>query len=556
MTGEVASKKESTVFQKAAFFLLIVAIPLAVWLSYQTRQQQHLVNQLLSLNQKRLELAHSVALLPTYDRTGLQNTVVLASSFRSELLVLPEQDSAGIDRDAWVSLKLGGTQFADLADTVLAGGFSVAELAQQLEAAYALSNTHAVQPILDKIAAFFFREMFRQNTRAGDVRYYSYLKDLELELASISDHQLQQQIEQLLNLLSPMVSRHNQRYQTSSHVLTHHFNNELPALTRNAQSALKENFFWQWCSFLAIGVALLTLSVTARITHASARSKVSSKTQQTADAISGDTAELNNSGSAGVESASVEDAFMEPATGMNETMAEKIDVLSPIQHDRNLASNRTAARVGSEAERIEPDGILSENAAANVENRDDSQTMTETSAMRGNAQSDSALFQASSHPDTLPILEQDSLPNTRHHDNSAADIAADDIPRHAVNIGHQTTDTTKRFDINLMLDTMDDDIDAVNMLLEVFITEHCHDDKRLKTLLANQEYTAAERIVHSIKSVAGNLGAAELNQTAARLESALKQDEIDSALVEQFSVHLSLLIEEIQLHLALGVTHG
>ena len=60
-------------------------------------------------------------------------------------------------------------------------------------------------------------------------------------------------------------------------------------------------------------------------------------------------------------------------------------------------------------------------------------------------------------------------------------------------------------------------------LLQLFTELHEHDGDKVRACLAADDREGARLIVHSLKSVAGNLGAGELQRQAAQLEAAIKQ---------------------------------
>jgi signal transduction histidine kinase/CheY-like chemotaxis protein len=68
-------------------------------------------------------------------------------------------------------------------------------------------------------------------------------------------------------------------------------------------------------------------------------------------------------------------------------------------------------------------------------------------------------------------------------------------------------------------------------ILRLFVTEHGDEVSRLRSLLAANDLLTAERIAHSLKSAAGNLGATTLAQVAIRLDTLLKQQDAAAAAV-------------------------
>ncbi|RWX56704.1 Hpt domain-containing protein [Photobacterium chitinilyticum] len=81
-----------------------------------------------------------------------------------------------------------------------------------------------------------------------------------------------------------------------------------------------------------------------------------------------------------------------------------------------------------------------------------------------------------------------------------------------------------------VLESMDDDVESVKMLLEIFIGEHALDAKRLQQLVyqcAPDEISeTAFRLVHSLKGVASSLGAEALKRQAEVIESHFKQKQV------------------------------
>jgi len=81
-----------------------------------------------------------------------------------------------------------------------------------------------------------------------------------------------------------------------------------------------------------------------------------------------------------------------------------------------------------------------------------------------------------------------------------------------------------------VLESMDDDVESVKMLLEIFIGEHALDAKRLQQLVyqcaLDEISETAFRLVHSLKGVASSLGAEALKRQAEVIESHFKQKQV------------------------------
>ena len=82
--------------------------------------------------------------------------------------------------------------------------------------------------------------------------------------------------------------------------------------------------------------------------------------------------------------------------------------------------------------------------------------------------------------------------------------------------------------------------------------DHAGTDQEIKDLLHSEKAGEAARLAHSIKGVSGNVGAGQLQETAAELEHAIKEDKKDSY-EDKISVFGKVLKNVIT---ALGVLGG
>ncbi len=101
------------------------------------------------------------------------------------------------------------------------------------------------------------------------------------------------------------------------------------------------------------------------------------------------------------------------------------------------------------------------------------------------------------------------------------------------------TDSKPAIDIEDMLETLDGDAESVELLLGVFVQDHADDYTKFKSLLVNDE-TSAARVVHSLKGVAGSIKASRLAIIAASVEMTMKQS---SAISEHDLEELELAIK-------------
>jgi signal transduction histidine kinase/HPt (histidine-containing phosphotransfer) domain-containing protein/ActR/RegA family two-component response regulator len=82
-------------------------------------------------------------------------------------------------------------------------------------------------------------------------------------------------------------------------------------------------------------------------------------------------------------------------------------------------------------------------------------------------------------------------------------------------------------------------------LLVDFLRDHADDTARLRAHLAAGEQADALRIAHTLKNVAATIGALDLRQSAAHLESALKSKRQDDVLLSALDTHLATVTHEL-----------
>lgn len=104
-------------------------------------------------------------------------------------------------------------------------------------------------------------------------------------------------------------------------------------------------------------------------------------------------------------------------------------------------------------------------------------------------------------------------------------------------------------DFDKMLESLNNDMESVCMLLEVFIEDHTGDADKIVQLV-NESPEEAQRKAHSLKGVGGNLGATKLREAAGKVEVALKDtNNVDANSVEELKIRLDRAIEEARVFL-------
>lgn len=110
-------------------------------------------------------------------------------------------------------------------------------------------------------------------------------------------------------------------------------------------------------------------------------------------------------------------------------------------------------------------------------------------------------------------------------------------------------DQEPEIDFDKMLDSLNNDMESVCMLLEVFIEDHNDDAQRITQLLTDSP-EEAQRKAHSLKGVGGNLGATKLREAATKVEVAIKEDiTLVPRLLEELNWRLGRAISEARLFL-------
>ncbi|MDN3680511.1 Hpt domain-containing protein [Vibrio tapetis subsp. quintayensis] len=105
--------------------------------------------------------------------------------------------------------------------------------------------------------------------------------------------------------------------------------------------------------------------------------------------------------------------------------------------------------------------------------------------------------------------------------------------------------TNHKIDISYMLDTFEQDTESVIMVLEVFLADHQNDGEKISQHF-EQDRALALRTAHSLKGVAGNLGAVDLKNTAIRLEKTLEECSVLPVdLVTELNNDLACVVEDV-----------
>ncbi|ENM5925461.1 Hpt domain-containing protein [Vibrio mimicus] len=104
--------------------------------------------------------------------------------------------------------------------------------------------------------------------------------------------------------------------------------------------------------------------------------------------------------------------------------------------------------------------------------------------------------------------------------------------------------------------SMNGNIESVRQLLNVFLEDHKTDDEQIRTLLLNDP-DGAQRVSHSLKSVAASLGAERLKNAAAEIEGELRLGQMPSErLLDNLSSYLAKTVREAEWHVVRLESHN
>ncbi|MCT4544906.1 MAG: Hpt domain-containing protein [Vallitalea sp.] len=106
--------------------------------------------------------------------------------------------------------------------------------------------------------------------------------------------------------------------------------------------------------------------------------------------------------------------------------------------------------------------------------------------------------------------------------------------------------TTSHIDYNSAMEKLAASLKLYKIILVGFKDKYSNAYEVLISLSKDNRYNDSRILVHSIKGVCGNLGAFRLQDLAKSLEKSYKnKDNIHIQLLEEFSIELKLVIEDI-----------
>ncbi len=106
-------------------------------------------------------------------------------------------------------------------------------------------------------------------------------------------------------------------------------------------------------------------------------------------------------------------------------------------------------------------------------------------------------------------------------------------------------------DSSIGLNLLDNDVVLYREVLMSFVTYHSNTEQELQSALAQNDLEVARRIIHTIKGIAGNIGASKLQKASEDLEQVIKKTDNNISDSEPYLIHffdqLRSVLDELKL---------
>ena len=97
----------------------------------------------------------------------------------------------------------------------------------------------------------------------------------------------------------------------------------------------------------------------------------------------------------------------------------------------------------------------------------------------------------------------------------------------------------KVFDVDDVMERVQDDVELLEELLEIFEEDHQAKRKSLEEVVAQENYDEIKDITHSMKGAAGNIAAKTIYAICLKIEILAEEQKI-----EEIKTHLPALVEQ------------
>ncbi|MCG7495872.1 Hpt domain-containing protein [Vibrio sp. Of7-15] len=471
------------------------------FLSYQNSQVTILKENVRQLQSSIAGVTQSLSFSSSIHSQNTQQVEQYAQQFDAALLAVNNVDIPFVFKPRTEQFIFTSKLFSEQLDQLLASRTSINQLAQVINSSLANQDkSDAAKAIYLRLYSYLFSSLgggsnLPQATET-EQGYYYIMDDL-LGLASQLPREEQQTVEKLLHTLAPLLARYSQFQMAINDLLEHPTNSEAEQFL-----TLLEHFSAQYYKYMIsiiLGVALLIggmLVARIRILH--------QLVQEGTEAVQGTNENKNSADENGAVTSSSKDR--EP----NEEVLPWPEMVTSVSENQaNLNSNEVIGLKNSEElQKNEPTHSLSFDFDNSVNSLPQEPTHSEAN-----------------EPEPLTSTELDiSVIDKETVDDLVTPLGQDG----------------SYFCLDYMMECMGGDLESVIMLLEIFIQDHSNDDKKLAEAIRNNESEIATRIAHSLKGVAGSIGAEGLKKQSELAEKTLKSGGVpEQAVLDELAHQLS-----------------
>ncbi|WP_281545696.1 Hpt domain-containing protein [Grimontia sp. SpTr1] len=142
--------------------------------------------------------------------------------------------------------------------------------------------------------------------------------------------------------------------------------------------------------------------------------------------------------------------------------------------------------------------------------------------------------------------EESSVANGAVNPSKSKKVKADKKPSEGAGLFTFVEPDEPLFEPAVLKEQLDEDEDAIEAVLTMFVAEHQNDGKTLRKHFEAKELARARTLIHNVKGVSGNIGAIALQAFCTHADSRLRKGEwIDENEVKHFEKLLSITIQSV-----------
>lgn len=456
------------------------------FLSYQNSQVAVLKENVRLLHSSISGITQSLSFSSSVHSQNSQQVEQYAQQFDAALLAVNSVDIPFVFKPRTEQFIFTSKLFSEQLDQLLASRTSTIQLSEVINVSLAdHDKSDAAKSIYLRLYSYLFSSLGGNNNlpKATETEQgYYYIMDDLLGLASQLPKEEQQNVEKLLHTLAPLLARYSQFQVAINDLLEHPTNNEAEQFL-----TLLEHFSAQYYKYMIsiiLGVSLLVggmLAARIRFLH----HLVQETAQDPENRIDGVSQEVVSNSTDMKDSERHEDVLPWPEMALSTPDSQA-------RLNNNEATNLKNSEEDQKTESIAPQSFNFDNSVNNI-----SQESTDSSSPYDSVELVSAEVET-------PIIEKIDTSEPSPQEPQGENY----------------------FCLDYMMECMGGDLESVIMLLEIFIQDHSGDDQKLLKAIKNNESEVATRIAHSLKGVAGSIGAEGLKKQSELAERSLKSGDV------------------------------